>query len=236
MWPPYYVSVWSRRGLGASSTALFRFCMTCAEGMNQGLRQSKFVVSVLLIKVTFFYTQASSSFSFQQTLVICCVLFKFAVLIFFCQTKFNTTTAKKRKSDDIMTSGSKTLDPKKINADLERFPFGELANWCTHRQTKPVISCDEVLIGMTIISEIVWNIMIVHPPPPPPGHEFSPWWFKIKGEEGGSLFENIFLSFLSWVTIMPDTHWKLDQWDLKDWHYHNLPKLSILNSCHKSVS
>ena len=57
-----------------------------------------------------------------------------------------------------MTTRLKTVDPKKINAHLEKFPTGEFANLCGLKQIKPVIFCSEVLMGMTVIFEIAENI------------------------------------------------------------------------------
>ena len=55
--------MWSRRGLGASSTALFRSCTMSAEGMTQGLRQSKCVVLEFTFKFLRFSCHLGSGYS-----------------------------------------------------------------------------------------------------------------------------------------------------------------------------
>ena len=74
-------------------------------------------------------SQALISASFWQNSAI--LSGKSAVWTFFSATK--------KKKDESITSGSKTVVSKKISADLEKPPVGRFANW--HKRTKPIISC-----------------------------------------------------------------------------------------------
>ena len=57
-------------------------------------------------------------------------------------------------TDKSVTSESKPVNSKKTDVYGENSPFGELTNCCRLKRIGLVILCREVLMGMTVVSEI----------------------------------------------------------------------------------